>query len=665
MSPISPGPNVHGFRRRVTSIFPQNDDFTENATPYGDKLASYIRLRPWSTAGDTATGYPIPVAKGDLHAGYFGTAGGNVYRPGLQFASFKAQSGTGTNENFCSLLWRQGYIARTRVTLAFRMLAVTGTVPSTSFRWVGVTARNAGGTFDNTAQVQDCRDNTGYWFILANKVGHAGGDAMWLLLRVNAGATTLLASASTALAAQAVADSLTGTKAIELTVDDSAGNPVLTAKYEGVTVLTFTDTSGSKITAAGRGGFGMCRDRQEAGSVNSAHVAAWWEMFDIAANGSLVRDSFDRVNLQATPTVTDGNAITGRMLTSMWSLDIYGRTTFATGGGQNRLAGQDRIQTTTGGLDMFSQIAANDLYTQSRSVVFNLANPAGNPKPTGIYLRAAWNPVTGQCTKGYRARLYQDGIFSRMFVERIDGEATFAILCAKIVTTGWGLVYGTDYTVKLSIANLGGTGPSNGTPSITVYINGTQVTGWTGMPSGVTIGVGGNVLDGQTNAILEGSGNGLLLDTNAFTCQYDTWTDEIISPTDPGEDDHDTIDTGDECDGKTGTFTIPFDWPYEITVYRRHNERRYETGHVNRILRSKKDRRTWRISANAITFLERAQLIAFWNQHGVAIPFDFPDPEKPSVLVCAHFKDDQLGTVLRNPGVNSFTIEIEELLEPT
>jgi hypothetical protein len=637
----------------VTSIFPVDDDFTEYATHYGAGLKSYIRVLPWKTAGDTVTDFAIPLARGDLHKGYFTGRS--------QFAAFIGQGVSGANNSLCALLWRQAYLANVRVGLSFRMLAVLGAVPASSFRWAGVTARNVGGSYDETlsgGSQHHIYDNSGYWFLFVNKPGVSGVDTRFLLLRVNSGVITVLAQDINTN--NALANTLLGSKLMEMTVEDVAGNPVITCTYDGETIFEETDSSGSKLTAAGRAGFGMCRDRQESGPFNSAHVAAYWEVFDVDAGETVVRDEWDRVNWNTSPQKTDGNGTVGKLLMSMWTLDQFSPLGYTGGTDMTRDAGNDRIEA-EGGTYCLSQIPASDIYEQARSCIFRTNNTPGTARRTGIILRGTFN-TGGTPTAGYRVYIDQDDTTKTITITRVGGGN----LASANVASGFGLTYGTDFELRVEVFNHGGTKPANGTPAIRAFINGDPVLSWTLLQAGITELVTGEVLDGQAGALLSGQAQGIEINgTGATSMFFDEWTDEVVTLPTVGDGDQESIPLAGECDGKTGTFTVPYDWPVEVLPRFTVTERRYASNHTKRILRARRMRRVWRIGAAAVTDAERAALLTFWDAHdGVQIPFDFPDPEQASTLVCAHFKDHRLGTVLRNPGVHSFDIVIEELLDP-
>ena len=114
----------------------------------------------------------------------------------------------------------------------------------------------------------------------------------------------------------------------------------------------------------------MSRDRQTGGA-GIATVASYFRIYNLTLGTIVLRDEFDRVNIDCNPSVVDGNSVTGQVLMSMWTLDIHGPAPWTGGTTQFRDSGLNRIHA-TGGEFSFSQIPASDLYEQVRSIVFRI-----------------------------------------------------------------------------------------------------------------------------------------------------------------------------------------------------------------------------------------------------------------------------------------------------
>lgn len=343
----------------TVGVFPSDDTFEEFSTHYGQRLASYLRHRPWVTATDTQTDYAIGNGVGDLHNGYSSSS---------QLAAFKCQGNTGTNDNMGAVLWRQEFLTNVTVAVSIKAMSTGGgSITLDHFRWAGVCGRVSVGSYTDTTGQQSIRDTTGYWFILAHKAGVTGVDSKFLMLRVNSGTITVLDTKNATAEATAC---ISGFHKIALAITTTGGNAVLTGYFDDVVITSVTDSSGSKITTAGRCGFGMVRERTVSG-VKIATVASLFSIVNDSTGSKVLEDDFTRENIGCNPSVTDDNGTTGKVLMSMWSLDIHGPAGWVSGSSQFRDAGLDRIRAEDGDYS-FSQIPASNAYTQNRLITFRL-----------------------------------------------------------------------------------------------------------------------------------------------------------------------------------------------------------------------------------------------------------------------------------------------------
>lgn len=624
-------------------IFPKDDSFQEFSTNYGQKLASYMRHRPWVTAGDTASTFSIGNCIADLH---------NGYSTAFNIASFQSQFDSGANDPMGAVLWRQAYITEARVGLIFRFISVLGAPTTDDFRWVGVCARVTGGSYTDTTGQQSIRDTSGYWFLLC----HSSVGSEFVLLRVNGGVTTRLQHKN---ATSEIADILSGGHVLQMEVTEEAGNVRINTLYDGAEALSSVlDSSGSKLTAAGRCGFGMCRDRQpNTPTRGNATLASRFTIFDMNAGATLLADDFTRVNTQANPTVQDENGLFGKVLMSMWALDVHGYAGFAGGSGQYRDAGFDRIDS-RGGVFNFSQIAATDPITQARSVVFRRTANVAYLTGTGIVLRGTMSN-TADISNGYLFTIHFTGAIYSAIIRRFNAGVSTLIATAD-VTTDYGIVNGTDFRLLASVEN-------NGTiPQLLITVNDIAVAGWTLWTAGVTQ-LGALVFDGSANAIQTGPAQAINVIPYNSTADgflfYKLWTDEVPPDvTDETEENEPSFVIGAETDGKTGVHSMPIGSEFEVEDRAREVDQRFETQHVARVNFDDRTRRLWRIQVGGASQAERQDLWDFWDEHGKSIPFDFVDPESPTgALIPAHFFDDSLVTARTSPATSSFGYVVEEL----
>lgn len=628
----------------MVQVVPASDLFTEEASPYGDHLCGYARLRPWTA--DPATGYAIVAAQGNLHSGYFATQ---------VAAAFTA----GTTDAFVSAVLRDYYGTDCTVKAGFRIVKTTGTLDSDSFRYWAVLARVSGGSIVDTVDSEHLLGVDAYLFML-NNTGALGPK--WQLLRVNAGAITKLAEV---VATVDVVNGLIFTQEMRLDVSDSGGTVQLTGRFNGTLVIQHADGAASRITAAGRAGIGACRERTvtTSGTTRFANVCPYFEVLE--GGVTVVRDEWMRTNLNWARAITENNGFNGRSLMATWSSEVHGWS----GSSQPspRDPGMNRIRDTLQNANIRLWPAGN-AFTQGRSATFNVDWALGN-RTSGIYLRGTFqSPGTNQAN-GYRFRVVQNSSGTKeAYLERLeDGTGSGAVLARSVPLTAFTLASTTDFDLTFTVENIGGTGESNGTPRLGCYIDGTLVQfDEVFSAEGALRTSSGLILDQSSKRVLGGLIEGLEFGAHPASGTYvDTWVE--ATPTDTGidPDDEDSVPVSAECDGKTGTFTIPYDWPVETRRTLRAAALTYENKSVQRVLLSPRERRVWTIHAQAATTAEKADLRTFWDDHdGMEIPFDFADPESPSgELVCAHFMTDALRDVLVNPGVNSFSFEIEELLD--
>lgn len=650
----------------MVQLLPGDDAFTENATHYGQRLAGYLRLRPWTS--DAATGYAIPTAVGHLHAGYFNILGGALSAASATPAAFTSAASGASTGHLCSALWRPYYAARCKATLALSCAVTIGTYADT-FRYAGVTVRNTGGTYDDTAGVEALSADSGYWFVLAQDAG--AGGAKWLLLRVNTGTITVLAqSAAFTLSANQASKLLV----MDLQVADASGNVSLTATYQfqgsATPVGGFTttnpfggaiiDSSGSKLTAAGRCGFGMSRERVQTGpTIRSATVASYFQIYDSDSTAYVLVDEWQRVALAGCTAVSgELNGKNGRMLSSMWGDDVAGTNTLKA----KRDAGNNRIALDTAGFyGMWSQRPASHQATQHRTVTLNFVTSA-NQRYAGILLRGTnlHDVLSRAC---YHAQLLRTGAGAwecRIYDERIG-------YTALAVKTGLSLSDATDIDLEFEIENSGGVDDLTGEVHMVVRIDGVVVSGWSGAPAGVVIQSSGLVIDQRSARILTGFMEGLeaTLTTSTEKLYLDAWLEPTSVFDESDENAQDSIAVSDELDGITGTLVLPIDWNVNLRKRARRARHVMCSRHVGRIALDRTMRRRWRVRSKTATPSEKATLLAFFDGHrGVEVPFYWAEPRRAETVPVA-FIDKRLADTLRAPNVVDFSFELEERLSPS
>lgn len=652
----------------MTQLLPVDDLFTENATHYGQKLAGYMRLRPWTVDG--GTGFIIPTAVGQLHSGYFGLLSGSPQQLSVNQspAAFTTAGGTSTAGDLCACLWRPYYSLRHTSSLTFTTIVTTGIYADT-FRYAGVTVRNTGGTYDDTDGIESVTSGSGYWFLLAA----VGGNAKWLLVRVNAGTVTLLASSAFFALTVGAAGKL---RTMNLTVTDSGSTTVLTATYESANDAVgingtrgatnpfgaaVVDSSGSRLSAAGRAGFGMSHERVQASpTIRSATLAHAFQITDTDTGAAVLRDEFQRaVLLGCALTTGELNGKNGRNLLSMWGNDTAAGNFYRT----KRDAGNNRLlidHATAAITEMWSQRAASHSATQRRNIRCNFGVGA-TTRYVGIRLRGTnfWDTLT---RKSYQATLaFNSGGTWDLIV--YWHTTNYFIAATKTGLTG--LAVDTDIKLDFDIANAGGADAFTGEPNLIVRVNDVAVTGWTGLLSGFEALANGTLIDHRSTRILTGLEQCIEVRTPASThpVRVDTWTDVPAAAVDFGESTHLSIAVSSEVTGKTGTLSLSHSRVIKKEKRIRAVRHPFDSRHVGRLLMDTRERRVWTVRSRAASVAENVAFLAFVDSHKAAeIPFTWVTDEGESVA--AAFVKDRFKTPLKGPGVHEFEFELEERFAP-
>ncbi len=649
----------------MTEIVPQTDSFTEEATHLGDVHSGYARLVAWTT--DTASGDSNVCAAGNLHNGYFA---GGIQQVGSsgRFAAAKGLASVGSSD-VMAFVWRPFFAVRARAKLAFRWKRVSGAVTSADFRRAAVGVRLAGhGSYTNTAGAESVSGGNGYWLVARNVASQPG--AKFYLLRVNAGVTTLLASST---AVDVSEWNLTAGMWISITVSNVAGNPQIRCRraalgreaVDGETEVDvfaagdYTDTSGSKITAAGRCGFALSRP-----ILGSAPLADWFEVTDVNTDTVVLRDEWMRSNyLIGAATAVDANSVSGRNLqpTFAGSVGGSGATRLMRDSGNNRVKNDSTSATIPGAWAFRASHAA----TQRRSALVTFNMNAGQTALFWIDLRGNYlHAPTSATARGYRLEITGHDTFGtaiRVYAIQAGVSTLLATRANDLLNpfsaTTW------DFDVQ----NVGGATLFDGIPSLVVRKNGTIITTWTlAGVSGVSKLADGTILDTRSAAILQGweQAWGWSLNASLANAVYvDAWTDAASIPT--IDDDLPNADVSTEVDGLSGTLDIPLSWPVETVSGWQAVRHEYDSDHAQVVALASRERRTWRVSLKAATQAEVDALVAFYDDHGAEIPFTWELPSGESVT--GVFLTEDLTHVLKDRGaqggVYSFDFEVQERFE--
>lgn len=668
----------------MVQILPKDDPFTENSTHYGQYLSGwYSRVVPW-TATFTSGTYSLKCGIGNPFSGYFGTGQSVPLTQPIpsRVASFAKTLGTYGNQEICWAAARAYYAANCTARACFSLFTLTGSPSSTSWKGAGVGVRITGGTYTETGLAERIADTNGYFFVLAND---GTGAAKFFLLRVNVGTVTVLASAlATAINPNwSMPGAVQVPRVLELAVTtNGGGNPVLTAKTGKIgafqigdppaattTVFNaYEDTSGSKLTAAGRAAFGAYSDLDLGSGLKVTTGVSFFEIVDTGSGLTVHRDEFQRSAFALGRSVSDNNGQAGRWLSCGFRGDLFGAPTVGEWRELLRDPGLDRVTSTVHTMDRLSTRPATSIYEGHRSLVFNVAYVSGTVS-LALALRGDFRASgNGAFISGWKFWLDYDGAAwsARLYYYDSLGSATLWCTLAIPVPATYALNIAASNTLELHVQNIGPNAPELGSTQLLAKINGSTVTGWvvSGAVSSSTQALAtGEVITNSSAVSLSGPVEGFACVIPAGTVRADSWTDLVVLGTGTAaipEEDQASITMTTECTGKTGTLSCPYEWPVAIKRPAHSTVHPYESGHRNRLLRSLRQRRRWTIAAKACKPAERVALLAFFDSHkGTEIPFAWSTPDGESVS--AHFRDDTLRYALIAPQAESFEIEIEEV----
>lgn len=678
----------------MATVWPIDDGFAAGSTAFGDHLSAYLKGSWWATSTALAhptagTNYSTGFNAADLYD-VFASSNGAAPRYGSPSA------------NPASFLWRALETSSNVVaTLGIQARVINGSAhnPDRLFPAAFVIARAGGGTYD--AATHSTNNITqgyafGFW-------SDSTREAAWFLLRLTAGPTITILDSRAFRGSGGLSTEIDATNAneIEIRCTTVAGDarirgfyrvPNKTGGHTEVEVFDYTDSSGSKITAAGRCGFALSGQFNAGGSPGGA-VAGLATFFQISVAGTVsVRDEFERAWRQAALaySVTIGaQTFDGYSLLQSFAGDWFGPTAYdrklfrsKVGGLTDRLNVKPDTEPTGSGAGLggflASQRAPTDRRSQNRSVQIRFSSlqqsgAAGTTNPStfraaGIFVRASGSgtPSTSWVpTNGYLALLNFDdggGPSCDCLVYRWS-SSTPTLIAQK---AGVSVSIDTDYTFRFDAYNqLDASGQPTAAVVLRTFIGGVQVV-LDLVDSSVDVTTAGTVVDGSSERVTEGALEGIYcFDPDGDkTIFLDAWAEGALTNSLVGtEADQASIAVEDELQGGTvGTWAIPAGWPMEEILYRPKQSVAFESGHVRAGAMFSRTRRRFRVGARAIKPTERDDLLALWElTDGVVGAFDFTPPGESTPLA-VHFVDERLGIKLRDRAVYEYDLELEELI---
>lgn len=709
-------------RPPVEQVLPKADAFTEESTVYGDWPTVYIPAAIW-TAQTIA--HPITLS-------YSSTINASDLTDAFSDSGAWGKGGTPTTNRSGYLLRAPYSSADQKVELAWRtrVLSGNGHNPDRLADAIFVCARVTGGTYSSANHTFTDIAN-GYFF---GFLSASGLEATWYLLRVNSGTITVLQSAAfngatAAGIAAALSRTLNPKRTNRLSLDITASGadvrlvgkltrPDDTGSSTVTTIFDYTDTSGSKLTAAGRVGFILNGQITAAGSPGGGTACIANEFVLTDAGVVVHRDTFERVWRtagKATTATVSSVTYAGNSLLGAWVGDFATITAYekklkrcAIAGLTNRILvdpATEPVGSATlpgAGAFLLAQRPATDARSQNRTLRVRFSSlkadgTAGTTNATphraaGICVRIAGTGATGTSAPssswmpgaGYALIAFREDAAPTTRLELVrytDGVAT--VIADKDPYT---LAVDTDYDLTLDAHNvLDSAGNPTGAVLLSVYVGGVQVV-MDQAHASVEVDAAGTVSDGSSARALEGRAEGIYayVPGGNKVVVLDAWAEGTLTnalDVDSVEVDQASVAVTGETAGFTGsTLDTPVGARVEPLRPRRLTVTPMESGHRHVAALDRIVRRAWRVTA-ALNETQRDALLAFFEaQDGARLGFWWTPPapgggnaasaiaETVSAPVRVHFVDWNLRHKLSAPGAASagggvflFEFELEEI----
>lgn len=676
----------------ASQVLPKDDDFAAGSPAYGGRLCLYLGCRAATVGptGQSQRGFEI----GELHSGYQ-----TIDPQGVQStpAAFTGNAETqGTELRTRGVVFRRPFQADVKVSQVSVLKIVAGIPDFTNVAPRGVLARVQAGSIaaDNSVGVR--LENVSAYMASFYPRGTGFGSTL-SLDRLNAGVFTNLAKLDLDDPTSRLLNYLLPAT-ISLDCRASGADVALIATFSGqgagTTTLTFTDTSGSKLTAAGRAGFLAGRDRTNSTeSVKVVDLVSSFTVEEIGVGVTLV-DLFQRYQLGGFAlSQVDQFGVQGRRLEGWGFWDNYSNSVvFA-----KRDTAADRVKWTGLGTDVnvlrgiWSTRAATDLRSQRRSMVCQIsAQPSVGQFGVGVGLRGSQpiptdanpqgSPGFPSATCYYCACLVAAGgtTTPTFLVYWISNGVSVGLAAfADAGSTHWP-GYASDFTLDFEVYNRND-GTLNGPTQIKLRVKKgagalTQVVLVApdgGLPPGVTIDASGTVQDASVVRISSGSGEAPLVYNSLGATVFatlDTWKEEALTGTTlPDRDQASVAVQGEGTAATSIDGLIAPEFPHEIEHAYHTREIEMDSGHVQRVavfqdaLGAGIRRRRWRFARGGLPVSELTPILDFWRaRKGSEEAFTYT-PLEGGAAAKVHFVDGSLDYALEVYGAWRLAFELEEL----
>lgn len=561
--------------------------------------------------------------------------------------------------------------------------------------WIG--ARIAGGAYSSvTHNLRDNGTSTGYFF--GFRYEPALG-ASWYLLRQNGTTVTVLAS-RVFTGAHKTLDEFEPRRFVELKLlcETVAGNVHLVGSYRSTVagvfqseaiVFDITDSSGSKITTAGRVGFAL-PGRAQAAATPAFEGVVLIDSLEVDVDGvQIVNDLWERAWPDARalfPTagpfalcsqlwrgVRVESGWTGDFSSSAGWLKSFARCTFAADKVcVSPAIGAVATGTVAGGW-FVAQRPAESSTEQRRRLRARFStkrydggvgvNPSA-PRRVGIGLRISSTALpspTMTPNAGYMACLVLDDNAATSRVEVYRFSTTGAVLLAR--KDPFAVTADVDYDVDFEAVNAA----DGASLTLLMRVDGVQVV-LDAVHGSITVNGAGTIKDSSPERVMSGRTQAIFASTVLSTSTGKTfvlgpWSRIAPPPPPPNEfDDESIVLHAEDWDFTGQTLTLPLSWPVEETPLDLAHRNPVESGHLQVCPQHSRGRRIFSVGVRGLTDAQRDDLFEFWSDHdGCVKAFEWT-PQSETTALRVHFSDPKLGGKLVDRGVSNFDFTIEELV---
>jgi hypothetical protein len=393
-----------------------------------------------------------------------------------------------------------------------------------------------------------------------------------------------------------------------------------------------------------------------------------------------VRDEFNRaMSLVADRAAADLHGNRGQIVISKYTGDQG-----TEGDATDRPVFDDRLQrgVSLERLEMDSGVGwhlmhdpAPNPYVQARSIEYVMPSTSGGASGTriiGLALRASategatFTSTVSDDIVGYlvAVELSLPGVVWAARVRRYNGLGAEIVASRLLNQSGDATSFAINATEKLSFAieNRDGGSAADGNVHLDILFSDIRLKHWTIVDgSGFIEEDDGSLTDTSTSRVLSGEGLGFYAsDDNNSGLYVNSFTDDdpVFALTDQEQDG---IFIFNEQEGKTGTLSVPHEWPVRVEYISYDVAHKMDSAHVHRHPAAGAQRRKWTIESKAAKKSEVDTLRDFFRDHGGSdLPFDWTTPDSEAVV--ARMLPGRITIAKRGPVAYKFSVELMECL---